>query len=462
MTQLELEPLTAADRQPATRDSSDDWLRWVGEVPPHWDVKPLKHLASVRNSNVDKKTYEDGEPVRLCNYTDVYYNEYIRDEMELMAATATAAEIERFTLLRNDVIITKDSEDPSDIAVPACVAEDLDGVVCGYHLTLLRPNPAQIYGPFLLRALQASGMCDQFYARANGITRFGLGLGAIGGARIPQPPINEQRAIAAYLDHETDRIDGLIARKRQHLRLLAERRQALVTRAVIRGLDPDAPLADSGVETLGQIPAHWDVKPLMRLTPDRRQIMYGIVLPGPHFEGGVPIVKAGSVAPGRLRLDKMKRTDPDIEAGYVRSRLETGDIVYAIRGSIGGAEMIPAELDGANLTQDAARIAPADGVHGPWLLYAVKSKPLFAQLEEGALGTAVKGINIRDIKRGKVPVPPFEEQLAIAAHLDRETDRLRQLAAKVKESIERLREYRAALITAAVTGRVRVPHSDPA
>ena len=110
--------------------------------------------------------------------------------------------------------------------------------------------------------------------------------------RFTFPPLPEQRAIAAFLDRETARIDELVARMVRLIELLLEKRTALITRVVTRGLDPDAPMKDSGVEWLGEIPAHWEVKRLWHLTPPDRRIMYGIVLPGPHIEDGVPIVKA--------------------------------------------------------------------------------------------------------------------------------------------------------------------------
>jgi type I restriction enzyme S subunit len=179
--------------------------------------------------------------------------------------------------------------------------------------------------------------------------------------------------------------------------------------------------------------------------------MYGIVLPGPDVNGGVPIVKGGDVAAERLSLNGLSRTSAEIEAGYVRSRLRGGDLVYAIRGSIGEVAMVPEELTGANLTQDAARISYTGDLSGRWLLYALKSNAVFAQLEAGALGATITGINIRDLKRALIPVPPFDEQRAIAAFLDRETAKIDALVAKKRRLIELLQDKRTALITRAVT-----------
>jgi type I restriction enzyme S subunit len=220
-------------------------------------------------------------------------------------------------------------------------------------------------------------------------------------------------------------------------------------------------MKDSGVKGLGKIPADWKVKRLWHLTPSNRRIMYGIILPGPDVENGVPIVKGGDVAAKHLRLGDLCRTSSEIESGYKRSRLRGGDLVYAIRGSIGEVAMVPDELEGANLTQDAARVAYTQDIIGRWLLYALKSTVVFAQLEAGALGATIKGINIRDLKRAIVPVPQRKEQERIATFLDRETAKLDALIAKVREAIERLKEFRSALISAAVTGKIDVRKEVP-
>ncbi len=430
-------------------------VEWLGDIPVHWDVKRLKSLATVQLSNVDKKSVEGQDAIRLCNYVDVYYREHIGADIEFMPATATKEQVRRFSLCAGDVLITKDSETWTDIAVPAVITQDLPGVLCGYHLAHIRPNE-QCDGAFLSRAITAIGPRDQYHIAANGITRFGLTGDSIRAGVFALPPLPEQRVIAAFLDRETAKLDALVAKKERLIELLQEKRTALISQAVTKGLNSDVPRRDSGVEWLGEIPTHWQVKRLWHLTPASRQIMYGIVLPGPHVDGGIPIVKGGDVALGQFRLDELSRTAKAIESRHARSRLHVGDLVYAIRGSIGDVAMIPEELEGANLTQDAARVAYSDNSNGLWLLYLLKSRAVFAQLDAGALGATIRGINIRDLKRALVPVPPRTEQQAIAAFLDRQTTKLDALVAKVREAIERLQELRTALIAAAVTGKIDV------
>lgn len=184
-----------------------------------WKRHHLGKIAKVIVSNVDKKVDQDGLPVLLCNYTDVYYNDSITEHIDFMPATATQREIEKFSLLQGDVVITKDSESPGDIAVPALVRDQLDGVLCGYHLAILRPKPREADGGFLACLFSLPKVRHYFFSRANGATRFGISAGAIEKAEFSMPGIEEQRRIAALvisLDDEASNLSlQLVALKTQ-------------------------------------------------------------------------------------------------------------------------------------------------------------------------------------------------------------------------------------------------------
>ena len=173
-------------------------LRLLGSGHRPWRVVRLGEIAEVIVSSVDKKTKSSERPVRLCNYTDVYACHTIRPRMGLMKASATSTEIEKCRLRVGDVVITKDSEDPNDIAVPAVVEETAPDLVCGYHLAIIRPGPAAD-GPFLKYYFDLPGTRAYFASRANGATRFGLTVGSIEGAVIRIPELAEQRRIAEVL-----------------------------------------------------------------------------------------------------------------------------------------------------------------------------------------------------------------------------------------------------------------------
>lgn len=222
------------DTSAKLRPSGIDWL---GEVPEHWDVAVLKHIADVRFSGVDKHSHEHEIPVRLCNYTDVYKNDRITGDMDLMQATATSAEIARLTLKSGDVIITKDSETPDDIAVPAWVPEDIPGVVCAYHLGLLRPDPERILGEYLFRAIGSARIAEQFHVLATGVTRFALSKHDVKNAIIPLPSTVEQKAICQWITDECKPLEEAISRAEEEIKLIREYRDRLIADVVTGQVD---------------------------------------------------------------------------------------------------------------------------------------------------------------------------------------------------------------------------------
>lgn len=234
-------------------------IEWLAEVPAHWDIALLKHVADVRFSGVDKHAHDHEASVRLCNYTDVYKNDEITGEMDLMRATATAGEISRLTLKTGDVIITKDSETSDDIAVPAWVPESLPGVVCAYHLGLLRPEPERLLGEFLFRALGSARIAEQFHVLATGVTRFALSKHDVKNAVIPLPPADEQKAICKWITGECKPLDEAIQRAEEEIKLIREYRDRLIADVVTGQVDvrgwipgPDDVVADEELAALGE------------------------------------------------------------------------------------------------------------------------------------------------------------------------------------------------------------------
>ena len=433
---------------PAYRDSG---IEWLAEIPAHWKVAPIyaRYQVALGKMLDTKKNFGDS-PGEYVRNSDVQWDSV--NTINLPTMDFPPQERDRYRLQFGDLLVCEGGEVGRTAIWQGTTGEYF------YQKAIhrVRPLSDQEVPRFLyytMRMLSAKGV---FVAGSNPNTIDHLTAVQLRHYRILFPPCTEQNAIAAFLDNETEKIDVMVERKERLIELLQEKRTALVTRAVTKGIDPDAPMKDSGVEWLGKIPAYWQALRLFLLTPSDRGIMYGIVLPGPDVQVGVPIVKGGDVSSERLCVDRLNRTSFEIEARYVRSRLRGGDLVYAIRGSIGDVAMVPDELEGANLTQDAARVAYTDETDGRWLLYALKSLAVFAQLESGALGATIRGINIRDLKRVVVPVPPNSEQRVLADYLDRETAGIDALVAKVHVAIDRLKELRTALIAAAVTGKIDV------
>ena len=435
------------------RKESD--LRWVGAVPAHWDCRKLKHIATVTLSNVDKKSHDAEEPVHLCNYVDVYYNERITPELDFMEATATHDEIRKFSLRSGDVLITKDSEAWDDIAVPAYVPSDLDGVLCGYHLAQVRPHDGEIDGEYLFRAFLARGINDQFRVAATGITRYGLGKHWIDNGLFLVPPINEQRAIARYLSRETARVDALIEKKQRQIELLHEKRAALISHAVTKGLDPTAPLKDSGLDWLADVPTHWRHRKLGYVAS-----MAGGCTPSKsnedYWSGEIPWV-----SPKNMKTRVIKNAEDHVSEEAMRETslrlIEPPVVLIVVRGMI-LAHTFPVAVTTVPVTinQDMKALRPDANCSADYLSYLLEgiSSLVLSHVEESAHGTKCMRTDIwKDIN---VYLPGPGEQADICERLQSESRKVDRLVARIEVSIDRLREYRTAIVSAAVTGKIDV------
>ena len=421
-------------------------LAWTDQLPNNWEVKPLRSAADYVVSNVDKVPDDDEIPVRLCNYTDVYNNEFVTLALDFMQATASEAEISKFGVAVDDVIITKDSESWDDIGVPALVRETAGDLVCGYHLALLRPLKQKMDGAFLFRCLQAKPVRVQLELAANGVTRFGIPKSEIGTMRLPVPPLAQQRAIADYLDRETSRLDALVAAKERVLGLLAEKRRALITRAVTRGLDPRAPLRGTGIPWLGEIPAHWETERARWLFGERDQR---------SDTGEEELLTVSHLTGVTRRSEKdVNMFEAETTEGY--KICLSGDLVintlWAWMGAMGVSPVDGIVSPAYNVYEPRARFYPS-------YVDALVRLPVFAQ-EVTRYSKGVWSSRLRLYPEGffgvSLPVPPLSEQRKIVARIANETGKLDELRAATERTTALLKERRAALISAAVTGQLAV------
>jgi type I restriction enzyme S subunit len=207
-------------------------IDWLGDIPEHWEVKRLKFVAKIQFGGVDKKTEKEETEVLLCNYVDVYKNEFIDKNIDFMRATASEREIIKFTVEEGDVLVTKDSETPYDIAVPGLVIENLPNVLCGYHLAQIKSNKKILLPPYLFRLFQSKNFNVHFTISANGITRFGVGTDVFGNAIVPVFSKYEQQNIVDYIQINCDRINSLEKSIIKAIEKLKEYRTSLITSAV--------------------------------------------------------------------------------------------------------------------------------------------------------------------------------------------------------------------------------------
>ena len=426
----------------------DSGVEWLGKVPDHWDVKRLKNICRVFPSNVDKKAYDGETPVLLCNYTDVYYHDSITSEMEFMAATASSDQIAKFMLRAGDTIITKDSETADDIAISAYVPMDLPQVVCGYHLSMVRPMPATD-GAFVKRFFDSIYAKSCFAVRANGLTRFGLGQYELDNVVLPVPALAEQAHIAAFLDRETAKIDGLVGEQRRLIELLKEKRHAVISHAVTQGLNPNAPMKPSGIEWLGDVPEHWEVTRIAN-------VFHEVAEAGTDE---LPILSVSihhGVSDKEINEEDMDRkvTRSDDKSKY--KQVAPGDLVY---------NMMRAWQGGFGTVTIAGMVSPAYVVARPhkaletaYIEHLLRTPQAIEQVRRQSRGVTDFRLRLYwdEFKNLQVTLPPQEEAIAICANISEMEERFGALSAGCQESISLLQERRTALISAAVTGQIDV------
>ena len=299
---------------------------------------------------------------------------------------------------------------------------------------------------------------------AGGEARDGLNLDLLGTIPCPLPSDFEQRAIATLLDRETAKIDTLVAKKMTLVDRLKEKRTALISRTVTRGLPPDAAraasldphpkLKPSGIDWLGDVPAHWRTLRLKNISPRiSGRLVYQ---PAQYFDDeGVPFLMGNNITERGIKWDDVKFIPSQINEIFSQYALREGDVITVRVGAPGLTCVVPKEADGLNCgSMMIIRRSPK--FDSRWLSIVMNSFLVKTQIDQVQYGAAQEQINITDAVNFQIPTPPLIEQAAIAAFASEETAKLDTLAAQVQSVIERLQEYRTALITAAVTGKIDV------
>jgi len=437
-------------------DYKDSGVEWLGEVPAHWQPKPIKYLAEL---NPSKSEYA-GDTGQLCSFVP----------MEKLKTGVIQLDEERVIEDVFDGYTYFEDGDVLQAKVTPCfenknvaIAKDLtNGIGFGSsEINVLRPRPLVLV-EFLYYRLQEDtfmGFCAANMIGAGGLKR--VPSDVITDFSVALPELQEQAKIARFLDHETSKIDALIGEQQRLIELLKEKRQSVISHAVTKGLDPSVPMKDSGIEWLGEVPEHWVVKQLKHAVDPRSSITYGIVQAGPEFEGGVPYIRTSDMNSDRLPLTGYALTSPEIDKAYSRSRVFPGDIVISIRASIGKCLPVPAALEVANLTQGTAKISPGKMVTKRFLLAFLNAPAAQRYFDSMAKGATFREITLDALRRTPLLLPPLEEQAQIDQFIAGQSTLFSDLLEVAIDSIQILTERRSALISAAVTGKIDVRSWQP-
>lgn len=406
-------------------------VEWIGEVPAHWNVIPLKRLARMKN----------GEGISAENVVSEPTEEY---SFPVMGSNGLMGYTKDPNTTSQAIIIGRVGACGSihEIYTPVWVTDN------ALILTVNKSSFSLKYLAFVLYSRDLNKIADR--------TAQPLITGTkIGAENVPLPPLAEQRVIADYLDRETGRMDALVAAKERLLKLLAEKRQALITRAVTRGLDPIARLKPSGVEWLGDVPAHWDI---WKVAHGFRTIGSGTTPKSSdshYYDGDIPWVTTSELRECVIDDTTAKITGAAIRDYPTLRIYPQGTLLFAMYGATIGRLGIL----GVSATVNQACIAFTDPLH-----FDVRFVYYWFQMRRPVLiafsvGGGQPNLSQEDLRQVRIPAPALAEQRAIADYLGRETAKLDALAAKARETITLLKERRSAIISAAVTGKIDIEDS---
>lgn len=442
---------------PRYDEYKDSGVEWLGEVPKHWVIVPLAKTAISSASRftdgdwIESKDISD-EGIRYIttgNIGEGTYKEqgagFITDEkFQDLGCTAVQP---------GDVLISR-------LNLPvgrACLCPDFgSAAVASVDVVICRPDE-YFDRKFLVFVLSTKAHFFNMEGLARGTTMQRISRSVLGRVRFAFPPLPEQAAIASFLDHETAKIDDLVAEQQNLIALLKEKRQALISHAVTKGLDPDVAMKDSGVEWLGEVPAHWEVMPLKRdlsfLTSGSRGWASN------YSDEGAVFVRIGNLTRNRVNLDLSDIQRVDVPAGSEgeRTRVDEGDLLFSITAYLGSVAVVPADLETAYVSQHVALARlKRNNLDPHWVAYVTLSDVGKRYLAAQGYGGTKIQLSLDDIGNLVIPTPPVGEQREIVTVLSTMVEQVDALMSEASSTITLLQERRTALISAAVTGKFDV------
>lgn len=430
---------------PAHENYKPSGYDWVGDVPAHWAVEKLG--TSLRAVSVKNRpdlpllsiTREKGVIERDLDDEESNHN-FIPDDLSgYKVLRAGQFGMNKMKAWQGSYGVSQHT----GIVSPAYFIFDFTKEI----------DPA-----FFNRAIRSKLYISFFGSASDGVR---IGQWDLNKARMREipllvPPLPEQRAIATFLDDKCAKIDGAVKIKEDQIALLRERRQIIVQDAVTRGLNPAAPMKDSGIDWIGQIPAHWEVKRVKHVST---KVGSGITPTGgalSYVEEGVPFLRSQNILFGRIDFETAARISHKVHLQMQNSQVKNGDVLLNITGgSIGRCHFVDT-YDELNVNQHVCIIRPAQNILTPFLNALLASEVGQKQIWFFQQGGGREGLNFEAIKGFLVPLPPTDEQRMIIAHVEDASKKIEDGIAIKERQIAALKEYKTSLINAAVTGKIKV------
>lgn len=427
----------------------DSGVEWIGDIPEHWEVKRLRNVLSGVYSGgtptSDNNEFYSDDGVFWVNISDITRCPHVMTTSKRLSPSGVLNKKLK-VLPIGTILLTM----YASLGKPAklCVAATISQAILALFL---KPN---VFDDYLIFFLEHSQSYLALYSTAN--TQANLSAERVCKLPLVLPEFEEQKLIASFLYRETGKIDTLVEQQQQLITLLKEKRQSLISHIVTKGLNPNVRMKDSGVEWIGDIPEHWEVKALSQSVMMRTGPFGSALHRSDYVDDGIPVVNPMHIVNGRIiPTSEMSVTNLTAEK-LSEYRLNIDDIVMGRRGDMGRCAVVTVNEIGW-LCGTGSVVIRCNRFAVPVYYQRILSSPrVINELEGSSIGSTM--INLNQVQLGslKVPTPPVEEQKQIATFLDRETSKIDQLIVEANQSIVLLKERRSSLISAAVTGKIDV------
>lgn len=420
-------------------------VEWLGEVPTDWVVVRLNTIATCNDEVLLESTPEDYE-IEYVEISGVQAGQGIVETAALPFGNAPSRA--RRVVRDGDVLVSTVRTYLRAIAQVKCPPENM---IASTGFAVLRPR--RIDSRFLGYACHAEGFVSEVIARSVGVSYPAINASELTRLPLPLPTTPEQTAIATFLDRETAKIDALVAEQEKLIALLQEKRQAVISHAVTKGLDPNVPMKDSGVEWLGEVPGHWRVARLGYFATVENGTTPARDVPEYWLDGEIPWLASGEVN----KLHIFEAEEFITQSALKRCSLRLLPIDTVVVGLIGQGKtrgMSALLRTPATINQNLAAVCPGSMINSWFLLYVFHA--MYDWLREAGRGGNQAAMNCEILRSLLVPVPNLDEQTEIVAHVNTALAEIDELSAEAASATKLLQERRTALISSAVTGQIDV------
>lgn len=435
-------------------------IEWLGEIPVGWKMVRLKHLlldgkdgikigpfgSSLKSDIIKEEGFKVYGQENVIKDDFMAGHRYIDDDKFL--------ELNAYELFPGDIVITMMGTMGKSKVVP----QNIEKGIMDSHLIRIRVNPAY-FSPELISLLinDSNYIFTQTKLQSRGSIMEGLNSSIIKSLLFLVPPPDEQKQILAFIHYKTYLLDTYITKKQQQIERWQAYRTALINQAVTKGLNPAAPMKDSGIEWLGEIPAHWEIVKLKFLTT---KVGSGVTPRGGstvYQDAGIPLLRSQNIHFDGLRLDEVAYISREIHDSMSNTKVQPNDVLLNITGaSIGRCYYVDENLGEANVNQHVCILRPNDEVKTKFLFNTLASNIGQDQVFYSQNGTSREGLNFEQLKNFIIPLPPQKEQIEVIQFLETINQKIFTLIAITQRQIERLQAYRTSLISDAVTGKIDV------